>query len=447
MKMSAAAKSIHAVLQGNDAEFSGVSIDSRKIENKNLFLAIKGPNHDSHNYLDQAEQNGAVGFVVEKPVNVKKPQMIVADTCMALGELAAIWRQDLRHTRFIGITGSNGKTTVKEMVASILTTSGNTVATKGNLNNHIGMPLTLLSVKPEHQYAIIEMGANHAKEIDYMANIAKPHVALVNNAGPAHLEGFGSIEGVAKAKGEIYGHVSHDGVAVINLDDKYADYWLDINSNNRVLTFSLGNQAADVVGEFVNEKLIIRYLDQQIEIDLPLQGQHNHCNALAATTVAMALDVPMLNVKQGLESLKPVGGRLNSITLSAGNIIIDDTYNANSQSFKVAIDVLTSYPKSTVLIMGDMAELGQYADKQHAEIGLYAKQSKVDQFYCCGPLSKAAADSYGEQSLHFSDKQALIENIKVKQYKNTVFLVKGSRSMAMEEVLVSLKQYLENAEN
>lgn len=447
LSMSAAAEFAKGQLVGEDRNFSGVSIDSRKIDENELFLALKGPNHDAHDYVEQALENNATGLIVERDLGVNKPQVIVENTRIALGQIAAGWRKQLENTQIIAVTGSNGKTTVKEMLLAILSKAGNTIATEGNLNNDIGMPMTLLKVDKVHEYAVIEMGANHAGEIDYLSSIAAPHVALVNNAGPAHLEGFGSLQGVARAKGEIYQHLTAKGVAVINGDDHFADYWLQLNTGRSVLTFSLSNKDADVYGLSNVNTFTVVYKNQQVQIDLPLLGEHNQRNALAAITIALSLNISFDIVKAGLESMGSVSGRLKVTELQQSNLVIDDSYNANLASFKAGIDVMTSYQKKTCLLMGDMAELGQYSEEQHAQVGRYAKDLGVDVLMACGLYGQKAVEVFGSNAHHFYDQLSMASFIENQNYKNTVFLVKGSRSAKMENIVEALKNHFGSAGN
>ncbi|MEE9303968.1 MAG: UDP-N-acetylmuramoyl-tripeptide--D-alanyl-D-alanine ligase, partial [Thiotrichaceae bacterium] len=299
-----------------NADVNAVSIDTRKVQPDDLFIAIKGERFDAHNFVDGLEGKVA-GALVSKEIDCNVPQVLVEDTKLALAQLALAWRKRFKEV-VIGLTGSNGKTTLKEMISAILSQEGNVLATLGNLNNDIGMPLTLLRLREEHDYAVIEMGANHFGEIDFLADIAKPNIAVINNAGPAHLEGFGDIEGVSRAKGEIFNGLVDDGIAIVNADDDYADYWKGLNSDKQVITFGLNN-SADISGDYKGNGLLLIKINQsqshprsqtQQQVQLNLQGKHNAMNALAATAVATALGVELQTVKIGLESLAVVPGRL-----------------------------------------------------------------------------------------------------------------------------------------
>ncbi len=437
MKLSQAAEYMNGQLSGEDSIFSAVKIDSRNVGKGDLFIALKGLNHDAHDYVESIDESDIAGFVISKDVETTKPSIKVDDTRIALGQLAKGWRKEFSKTKFIGITGSNGKTTVKEMLLAILSLEGNSSATEGNFNNDIGMPLTLLSVDKDKDFAIIEMGANHPGEIEYLSKIANADVVLVNNAGPAHLEGFGDIEGVAKAKGEIYENLN-GGVAVINLDDDYASYWKGLNANNTIITYSLKDKSADVFGALDGSVLCVETKAESYEINQHLLGEHNAKNALAAIAVSTSLNVPSKLIQAGLQGVRPVKGRLYPYSLSNDVDIIDDTYNANLTSFKAAIDVLATFNKSTYLIMGDMGELGSYVDDQHEAVVDYANEKKIDNLIACGKESAKAALKFNGKSKAFEDKDSLIKYIKNENIRSASFVVKGSRFMAMDSITTSL---------
>ena len=441
------AKMIGGELQGEDRQISSISIDSRTVQNDQLFIAINGENFDAHDFVASIE-NKAAAALVHKKIDCDLPQIIVEDTLKSLGVFAAACRQQFSKP-VIGLTGSNGKTTVKEMLAAILACKGEVMATFGNLNNDIGLPLTLLRLREHYDYAVIEMGANHFGEIDYLSKITQPDVAILNNAGAAHLEGFGDVKGVSRAKAEIFNGLSDDGIAVINGDDQYADYWLSCNENRKTITFGFNDQA-DVKGELSGDGLLIQIADQQQIVKLALLGRHNAMNALAASATAMAIGVDLTIIKQGLEGLQAVKGRLALITGINGingNQIIDDTYNANPDSARVAIDVLAEKSDSKrILVLGDMAELGDNAVQFHQDIGAYAKSQGIDALYCLGEYSKAASEGFADKGFHFDTIEPLLKVLQqtIKQQeqlgdKQTVtVLVKGSRSMQMERVVEAL---------
>lgn len=438
MNMQQAAEYMNAKLIGENQMFDGVSIDSRQIGKDNLFFAIKGENYDGHDFVPDLAEANVAGVVVEKEFDISLPQLLVKDTRLALGQLAKGWRSEFEYTKFIGITGSNGKTTVKEMVFAILSESFNTYATHGNFNNEIGVPLTLFEADKSLDFAVIEMGANHIGEIDYLANIAKPHVGLVNNAGTAHIEGFGSVEGIAQGKGEIYTHIQSNGFAVFNLDDRYAKYWQDLNLDVQQISYSLEGKTATIKGDYASAELKVTAPFGDINIQLPLLGKHNARNALAAIAIASAFNIDKQDIKNGLEKMQAVKGRLQPNFVGKENLLIDDTYNANLEAFKAAIDVLVQLDKPSCLIMGDMAELGVHEQVHHQQVGEYAKQQGVHELYACGDAAKYAANAFGENGYFFADKNQLQTAIKDKNYQGSVFLIKGSRSARMESVF----QYL-----
>ncbi|MCW8982770.1 MAG: UDP-N-acetylmuramoyl-tripeptide--D-alanyl-D-alanine ligase, partial [Gammaproteobacteria bacterium] len=353
---------------------AGVSSDSRNIESGNLFIALRGPNHDGHQHVQMALEKGAVAALVDHQLDIDIPQIIVTDSRIALGQLANHWRRQCG-TPIVAITGSNGKTTVKEMVASILGEVGTTWSTPGNLNNDIGVPLTLLKLQQSDQYAVIEMGANNHGEIDYLTHIAQPQVAVITNASEAHLAGFGSLAGVVKTKGEIFNGLDNEGIAIINGDDPHADEWRAMNPNRRVITFALESEA-DV---------------NSVPVDLPLLGEHNQLNACAAIAAVRALNVDEHAIVNGLKSLQPVKGRLQLRQGINGATVIDDSYNANPSSLRAGLKVLAGYNGLRLLALGDMGELGDADLAAHTEAGINAKAIGIDQLFSTGTLSQNAA--------------------------------------------------------
>ncbi|MCK4705172.1 MAG: UDP-N-acetylmuramoyl-tripeptide--D-alanyl-D-alanine ligase, partial [Gammaproteobacteria bacterium] len=337
------------------------------------------------------------------------------------------------------VTGSNGKTTVKEMIAAILDVDAKVLATKGNFNNDIGVPLTLLNLEKEHEFAVIEMGANHVGEIKYLSQIAKPNVAVITNAGAAHLEGFGSIEKVAQAKSEIYAGLTDDGVAIINLDDAYANYWQQVCEGKNIVTFSMNDQRADIYAEAqTGTTYIFKTTAGDVKITMSLPGRHNVMNALASAAVAITLGISLENIASGLQSFSSVSGRLDLRKGLKGSYIIDDTYNANPLSLSAAIDVLTEMEGESCLVLGDMAELGELADELHFEAGRQAKQMGVKKLFAMGELSRNAVKGFGEGAEFYEDRDALIKAVVENIDASTTVLVKGSRSMAMENVVSAL---------
>lgn len=413
----------------DEIRVAGISSDSRSVERGNLFIALRGPNHDGHKHVAMALKEGAVAALVDHPLAIEIPQIVVADTRIALGELATRWR--LRcGTPIVAVTGSNGKTTVKEMVASILAQAGKTWSTPGNLNNDIGVPLTLLKLEKDDRFAVVEMGANSPGEIDYLTRITRPQVAVITNASEAHLAGFGSLSGVVKAKGEIFnglnGNEGRDGVAIINRDDPHADQWLAMNSERRVITFGAGDDA-DI---------------NSLPVELPLLGEHNRLNACAAIAATGALDIDSEAIATGLRSLQPVKGRLQLRRGINGATVIDDSYNANPSSLRAGLKVLSKFGGRRLLALGDMGELGETAQQAHREAGDSAREYNVERLFATGALSQNAANSFGENGKFYPEQEALIDALRPLMQSDTTLLVKGSRSSRMDRVADALCEEL-----
>jgi UDP-N-acetylmuramoyl-tripeptide--D-alanyl-D-alanine ligase len=446
MMMSQVAEALGASLHGHDVMMSGVSKDTRDIQAGDLYVALKGDRFDGHQFVAEATRAGAVGALVSEFISLDLPQVRVADTRLALGQLAAYWRQKFTG-KLIGITGSNGKTSVKEMCKKILADHAGQAAvlsTRGNLNNDIGLPLMLLELREQHRFAVIEMGANHLGEIDYLTSIAHPDVALVNNVGPAHLEGFGSLENIASAKAEIYNGLSAAGTAIINLDDAFSAFWKDYCSHNcpakKITGFSMRDATADVYTEAIEDgRYRIIAGNDRAELTLKVPGRHNVMNALAATAATLSLGIPLPSIVNSLSDFENIKGRLTVRHADAGYRVIDDTYNANPLSVTAAIDVLAAMQgksaEKTVLVLGDMAELGTTAAQLHAEIGNKAKQAGITELYATGKLCVNTVEAFGDGGFYFANKNELIYALKKKLTGKEVVLVKGSRSAAMEEVV------------
>lgn len=448
MLMSQAASALGTELIGSDVLFTTVSKDTRDIASGSLYIALKGERFDGHEFVEQAGAAGAAGVLVSEKQSVHLPQICVNDTRLALGELAAYWRQQFQG-RLVGITGSNGKTTVKEMTRSILEQAvgaDRVLSTRGNLNNDIGMPMTLLSLREQHRFAVIEMGANHPGEIDYLTHIAQPHVAVITNAGPAHLEGFGSVEKVASSKAEIYSGIVEGGTAVLNADDIYADYWRDVCSqlskDRRVLTFSMQDEAADVYAAVTRTnretEIQIRTTLGDGVVQLAVPGEHNVMNALAATATAVALGIALDDIIEGLNAFGGVSGRLTTSYTSCGARIINDTYNANPLSLNAAMNVLVASQADTWLVLGDMAELGNEKEELHRKAGEQARDLGVKHLLATGDLARFAVESFGQCAYFFAERQQLIKKLEQGITENSVVLVKGSRSMGMEQIVNAL---------
>lgn len=440
MRLSEAAGGLAASLCGADAEFSGVSTDSRAVRPGELFVALEGERFDAHEFLEQARANGAVAALVSRDCEVDLPTLRVDDTRAALGRLGELWR--LRHdVSVIAITGSNGKTTVKEMIAAALAPSGPVLSTRGNLNNEIGVPLTLMGLDRQHRFAVIEMGANHAGEIAYLTGLAHPHVAVITNAGPAHLEGFGSIEGVAKAKGEIFSGLDASGTAVVNADDAFAETWYRLAAHARIVRFGLGPEAdvtADWQPQGSGSRMLVHTPDGSAELLLPLPGRHNVANALAAVAAALSCGISLASICEGLARLKPVAGRLQMRAGPDGLQVLDDTYNANPGSLGSALAVLAGQRGGKWLVLGDMLELGGEAEALHRQAGRMARSAGVDGLFALGELARHAVDEFGDGARHFDDWQDLVQTLRRDCKAPGTVLVKGSRGMHLERVVNAL---------
>ncbi len=457
MMLSECSALVQGKLAGEDVAITSVSIDTRSIKPGQLYVAIKGHNFDGNEFVDQAQVAGAVAAIVHEGVKTSLPHIIVEDTRLALAELSGAWRRSLaarggKTLSVVGITGSNGKTTVKEMVAAIFSVNDPVLFTQGNQNNDIGVPLTLLGLDEQHRYAVIEMGANHAGEICYTSTYAQADVVIITNAGAAHIEGFGGLEGVAKAKGEIIETLKNDGVAVINHDDDYFDYWKSVAGNRRVLSFGL-NGSADVTAKAIkteirNNAFVTTFelvtAQGAIDISLKLAGQHNVVNALAATAASMALDIGLQQIQQGLESVKPVTGRLQPLVSRLGNIVIDDTYNANSASLKAGLDVLAAFSGKPWLVLGAFGELGPESPKMHKEMGAVIKASGVERLLAVGADSKNTVQAFGKGATYFEKQQDLIDVLKQELKGDETILIKGSRAQHMENVAAALVDNFRN---
>jgi UDP-N-acetylmuramoyl-tripeptide--D-alanyl-D-alanine ligase len=441
--LSEVAATLNGRVVGADASFSGVSIDSRAINHGQLFIALTGPRFDGHDYLNDVAAKGAVAALVEREVPESAlPQLVVKDTRAALGQLGALNRAGYDKP-VAAITGSSGKTTVKEMLACILRTRGPVLATKGNLNNDLGVPLTLLELTREHTSAVIELGASRIGEIAYTVAMTKPHVAVLNNAGTAHVGEFGGPDKIVEAKGEIIEGLAADGIAVLNLDDKAFAIWHARAAGRKVLSFSLKNPEADFYASDLSLDArgcprFTLHSPQGIEpVQINLLGTHNVANALAAAAAAHALGVSLFGIKTGLEAVQPVKGRAVAQVTGTGLRIIDDTYNANPTSMCAAVDILAAFSGRTVLVLGDIGELGEWAEQGHREVGAYAAD-KVSALYAVGPLMAHAVAAFGHQARHFANQADLITALRTEHEKNTTILIKGSRSAAMENVVAAL---------
>jgi UDP-N-acetylmuramoyl-tripeptide--D-alanyl-D-alanine ligase len=419
---------------------AGVSIDSRTIQPGDLFVALRGENFDAHDFLQDVQASGAVAALVEsvQPA-VNFPQLLVKDSVVALGVLAAKNRQSF-NGKIIGLTGSAGKTTTKEMMAAILAQLGNPLVTAGNLNNHIGVPLTLLRLSAEHDCAVIEMGASALGDIAYLASMVKPDVALITNVSAAHVEGFGSIENIARGKAEIFASLSPDGVAVINMDNQWTAACSErLLQTCKLLTFSTQKKADVYAGNIEKTELgmsfLLRAQDEECLVQLPFMGEHNVGNAVAAASCCLAIGVSISAIVAGLKNAQPYKGRLQRKTGKNACTVIDDTYNANPASVQMAINTLMTCAGQKIMVLGDMGELGEQAQQMHADLGGYARAAGIKTLLATGQLSSSTVAGFGEGALHFPDWQALSSHCLDLANDTTVFLVKGSRSAAMERVV------------
>ena len=427
---------------GDGVRATGIAIDSRKVSHGDLFVAIRGERVDGHAFLADAAARGAVAaMVAEAPAQAPLPTVEVRDSVLALGDLASAVRAGER-AHVIGITGSNGKTTVKTLVASILSRHGRTHVNHGNYNNEIGVPLTLLAMPADSEYAVIEMGAGKPGDIEYLAAIARPQIGLVNNIASAHLERMGSLDAIADTKGALYRALPADGVAVVNVDDAFAGYFSGLAGTRRVLRFGL-ERPADVSARAVmlapaHSDFVLVTPAGECHVEMPLAGRHNVANALAAASVAAALDVPLETIGAGLAGVEGVSGRLQSRRAATGWTLIDDSYNANPGSLRAAIDVLALASGERWLVLGDMKELGPDAAALHADVGSYARERGIERLWSVGDLSAAAAEAFGDGARHFSTQQALAAALSAALHAGVTCLVKGSRSSAMECVIAAL---------
>jgi len=427
-------------LMGDDRPFSGVRTDSRHVTVGQLFIALRGDRHDGHEHVAAALEQGAVAALVDHGVESASTQIIVGDTRRALGALAAGWRR--RQTLPVAaVTGSNGKTTVKGMLAAILGSGQPGLATEGNFNNDIGVPLMLFRLGDAHQWAVLELGANHPGEIAYLTRLVRPSVAVITNAGPAHLDGFGSVEGVAHAKGEIFEGLSEDGVAVINADSPFASVWREKAADRSVISFGL-EQPADISASWqpldTGSRMVLHLQGRDLTVNLPLPGRHNVMNALAAAAAATALGVPVEQIGEGLEAAPAVPGRLRFRPGINGARLIDDTYNANPASLRAGLEVLADCGGRRLLALGDMGELGRTGPELHTEAGRLAREMGVERLFATGRLSCLAAESFGPNGRCFDDVEALAAAVQPELKADTTLLVKGSRSIRMERVVEAL---------
>ncbi len=443
LSLSALQAVLPATRQGADVSFTRVSTDTRTLRPGDLYVALRGASFDGNAFVDQAFENGACAAIVSSPAAVRPPCLLVADTTAALAELALLNRQRSA-ARVVAITGSQGKTSVKEMIGRILNVSHRTLVTRGNLNNHIGAPLTLLELDETHECAVIELGASGPGEIAWTVRLAQPQVAVLTNAAATHLEGFGSLAGVVQTKGEIIDGLPADGTAVLNADDPHFAVWCARAGERRVLRFGLHDAAADYRASAIQSDgrdgthFTLHTPTGDCGITLHLLGLHNVANALAASAAAMAAGATLEDVRTGLALVRPVAGRLCLREAANRAALVDDTYNASPSSFRAAIDVLSGFTGRRIVIMGDMGELGSDAQSGHRFVGDYARSRGIDSLWATGPLSRQAVSSFGEGALHFASLDSLIAHALGNTDAQCSVLIKGSRSAGMERAVEKL---------
>jgi UDP-N-acetylmuramoyl-tripeptide--D-alanyl-D-alanine ligase len=442
--LSAFAKICGGELIGADRAFSGVSTDTRTLKPGELFVALRGPRFNANDFIVAAEAAGAAGAIVDTRVDRPLAQVLVGDTQEALSKSSAAWRAQFT-LPVVGVAGSNGKTTVKEMTGAILARAGATLATRGSLNNHIGVPLTLHRLETSHRFAVIEIGTNHPGEVAALCKLARPTVGLITNAGAEHLEGFGSIEGAARAEGEMIAGLDAAHTAIINADDEFAPLWRGM-TRARVVTFGLSApadySASDIHTAIDGEGFVTRFKLLSplgaTPVELHLAGQHNVANALCAAAAACTAGASLEDVRLGLATMRPVPGRLQFKTAPSGAWIVDDSYNANPSSMKAGIEVLANVDARRWLVMGDMGELGDHGVESHGEIGRFARNHRIDRLFATGTLSALAVEAFGSGGEWFSDTEAMARAVNAELTREVCVLVKGSRSNRLERVVEAL---------
>lgn len=437
-----AATVVGGELIGEDRPFGAVSTDSRTLKPGALFVALRGPNFDGAAFVQAAAAQGAIGALTERATPAPVPQVVVPDALRALQELARTWRAEFT-LPVLAVAGSNGKTTAKEMTAAILSRVGLCMSTQGNLNNHIGVPVTLMRLDASHSSAVIEMGANAIGDVAALMSVAQPTIGLITNAGAEHLEGFGNLDGVAKGEGETVSCLRPEGTAIINADDAYADYWRGLSGARRIVTFGVhkhANYAAKNVfqgierGEFATRFTLVSPLGERA-VMLKAGGAHNVVNALAAAAAAGAAGASLEHIALGLADFRAVSGRLQLKAGTRGSWIIDDSYNANPSSVRAGLEVLRSLTGVTWLVLGDMAELGDVSNDSHAHIGSYARECGVKRVFAMGPLSSRAVETFGPGGEWFSDADSLTRRLQAELSPGVTVLIKGSRINRLERVV------------
>ena len=438
LSLSEIAAITNGQLIGDDVQVNSLSTDTRSMEKGALFVALVGDLFDPHELIEDKKATKAYAVLVQRKVNTTTPQVVVENSYKALQEIALAWRKRFS-LPVVGVTGSNGKTSVKELIKQILSTQGEVLATVGNLNNHIGVPLTLSNLNQRHRYAVIEMGANHAGEIAVLAKLAQPNIGVITNIGPAHLEGFGSIEGVARAKAELYANLSANGVAVVNADDFFSESWVDEIGERMQINFGV-EKPADVSGKIIADNLIeISTPIGDVRVKPQAVGMHALLNILAATAVGLAIGIDLEDIKIGIENTQGVQGRLTRVEGLMGASILDDTYNANPASLAAALDVQAKESGEHWLVLGDMGELGEESEFMHQKAGEIAKQFGVKRLFAYGELTKHSVKAFGNGAKHYSSHAEIVKALQDEITKNICVLVKGSRAMQLEKIVAGIK--------
>ena len=440
MNMHLAAQATEGRRIGTNADFFEVTTDSRSTSVGDLFVALRGERFDGHDYAKNAVNRGATGIMVEAALDAQVPQVVVDDTNRGLGRLAAHWRRQF-DIPLVAVTGSNGKTTVKEMIGTILQGCAETLVSHGNFNNDVGLPLSLLKLRDNHEYAVVEIGMNQIGEIEYLANLACPTVAIITNANAAHIEYLQTIDRIAHEKGRILSGLGNDGVAVLNVDDPYFSLWRKAASNRKIVTFGLSGDA-DIRAEVrfcgLISEVEISTPQGSFEVSLRLPGIHNVRNALAAAAAALAAGISLPGIRKGLASTRPIAGRLRLREHRKGGILLDDCYNSNPTSVAAALDVLSNLSGDRRVVLGDMFELGENSDEYHREVGNLARRAGVGRLYGLGTLTRFTVEEFGRGARHYEDRDSLITDLANEIDSTTTLLVKGSRGMQMERIVEQL---------
>lgn len=448
VRLAEVAAAINAQHRGTNVPFQSVSTDTRTLQSGDLFVALTGDRFDGHEYIRQAEENGAAAVMISREVPTRVPYLMVSDTLTGLADLAK-FNRDRFTGPLVAITGSSGKTTVKEMMAHILRCEAGeeeVLATRGNFNNHIGAPLTLLRLSKQHTHAVIELGASAEGEIAYTAKLAQPNVSILTNADAAHLEGFGDIDTVARTKGEIIDHLGEGGTAILNADSPYFEQWVERASEHgkQVLSFGV-SELANVTAQNIESddqgccQFQMMTPNGQANVKLSVMGKHNVVNALAATAASLALELPLKNIVAALQTFSGVQGRLLVMDGMNGSTVIDDSYNANPASVRAAIDTLASRGGQRIFVLGDMAELGAETQRAHAEMGAYAREAGINCFLAIGEFSRAAVTAFGDNGHWFATQDSLVRFLTRQLSSDVTALVKGSRSARMDRVVGEIK--------